>query len=68
MDLKAEREAAGLSQEFVITELGIGISTIWRYENGRTKRMDHSLVERMRKLYADTLAGRAPFEPEQEAV
>lgn len=52
MDLKKEREAAGLNQEQAVELLGIGLSTIWRYESGKTKRLDYALVNRMRELYA----------------
>lgn len=56
MNLKQERIAAGIGFDEAAKELGIGISTLWRYEQNKTKRKDHDLIERMRALYASRKA------------
>ena len=50
--LKVDREAAGLSFRRAADLLGVSVTTIWRIEAGRTKRLSHDLVERMKALYA----------------
>jgi transcriptional regulator with XRE-family HTH domain len=56
LDLKAAREAADLSPSEAANALEIGISTLWRYENNKTKRKDYELVKRMESLYASKQA------------
>ena len=50
-DLKRQRILAGYGFEEAAELIGIGVSTLWRYENGKTKRRDHDVIQKMQELY-----------------
>lgn len=56
-DFKAARMAAGYGFDEAVALLKTSRTTLWRYENGKTKRKDSDLIERMRSLYK---VGRTP--------
>jgi transcriptional regulator with XRE-family HTH domain len=59
--MKAARLAANVGQAEAARAIGIGVPTLWRYENG-TRRPDALTITRMADLYGcttDALLGRS---------
>lgn len=45
--IKTAREHRGISQAQLAEQAGVREVTVWRWENGRTKRLDHQTAERL---------------------
>lgn len=45
--IKRAREHRGMSQAQLADHAGVQEITVWRWENGRTKRLDHQTAERL---------------------
>jgi transcriptional regulator with XRE-family HTH domain len=58
-DLRTRRMAAGLSTVQAAKLLGIGRSTLFRYETDQVQKPDYHLIERMNALYKPCRKSRA---------
>jgi len=67
MTLKELREAAGLSASKVAKELGVDISTIFRWENG-SNGLPADAVPKLARLYKTTILKVMAALPKQEAI
>lgn len=49
--LKARREALGITQEEMAATLGVDKTTLWRWESGQTRPKSKEILERLKRAY-----------------
>lgn len=62
-DPKKQRELAGIGPREASRLVGVSESTLWRYEEGKTKRLDFNVIERMRVAYEPLIRQRHGDQP-----
>lgn len=51
-DFTKMADATGLTPEALAAELGVSLSTLWRYKTGRSKKIDNTVVDKLRAITA----------------